>query len=552
MRLVTPEEMRRIEEWAIKALGLPGMVLMENAGLRAAEVAGRMLAGADGKTVLVFAGKGNNGGDGCVIARHLINRGAVVWVGLLAEPGEFRGDAAANLQVLEKMIERDRLFVVTAERLPEVERLAGGVHLIVDAIFGTGLSGAVRGLAASVIELLNASGRPVMAVDIPSGLNGGNGRVEGTAVRATATVTFGAVKIGLVLHPGAEYAGAVYLADIGMPDSWTGDPDQLDQALDNQALIGRAPATYLITDRLVRDLLPPRPDDSHKGAFGHVLVAGGSGGMSGSVAIAGQAALRSGAGLVTVGAPSGLQPVLAAKLTEEMTVGLPETPGHLLLPAAARSILEQAGRYTVIVVGPGMGTGDDPAGFLKELLEGLAPGGPGALVIDADGLNILAARGQEFKTAVQNLSDRLGGRVVLTPHPGEMARLMGLSTAEVQRDRLGMARCAAGDWRVTVILKGSRTVIADPGGRAYINLTGNAGMATAGMGDLLAGVVGGLLAQGLGPAAASLAAVFLHGAAGDLAAEEIGPAGIVAGDLLPRLPRVIAGLVKGNDEKRSE
>ncbi len=529
MKLVTPEEMRRIEEWAIKGLGLPGIVLMENAGLRAAEVAGRMLAGADGKTALVFAGKGNNGGDGCVIARHLINRGAVVWVVLLAEPGEFRGDAAANLHVLEKLIEPDRLFVVTAERLPEVERLAGGAHLIVDALFGTGLSGAVHGLAASVIELINASGRPVLAVDIPSGVNGGNGQVEEPAVRATATVTFGAVKIGLVLHPGAEYAGAVYLADIGMPDSWTGDP-----------------ATCLITDRLVRNLLPPRPDDSHKGAFGHVLVAGGSQGMSGSVAIAGQAALRSGAGLVTVGAPFGLQPVLAAKLTEEMTVGLPETPGHFLLPAAARSILEQAGRYTVVVVGPGMGTGDNPAGFLKELLEGLnllankpASEAP-ALVIDADGLNILAARGQEFKTVMQNLSDRLRGRVVLTPHPGEMARLMGLSTAEVQRDRLGMARRAASDWRATVILKGSRTVIADPGGQAYINITGNAGMATAGMGDLLAGVVGGLLAQGLGPTEAALAAVFLHGAAGDLAAEEIGPAGIVAGDLLPRLPRVIA------------
>ncbi|MGE5576998.1 MAG: NAD(P)H-hydrate dehydratase [Syntrophothermus sp.] len=551
MKLVTPEQMRRIEDWAIKDLGLPGIVLMENAGLRAAEVAGRIMAGVDGKTVLVFVGKGNNGGDGCVIARHLINRGAVVWVGLLADPGEFRGDAATNLGILQKIIDPERLFMATPERFSEAGRLAANADLIVDAIFGTGLSGPVRGLAASVIELINGSGRPVLAVDIPSGLNGANGQAPGPVVRATATVTFGAVKLGLMLHPGAEYAGAIYLADIGMPVGWAGDP---------------ALTCHLVTGSLVRGRLPRRPANSHKGIFGHVLVVGGSGGMSGSVAMAGQAALRSGAGLVTVGVPAGLQSVLAAKLTEEMTIGLPETPRQTLAPAAARVILEQAARFDVLVVGPGMGVEETGSAFLRELLEGLsgvsgkpasgntsgqpAQGGPSSgkpatLVIDADGLNTLAAGRQEFKSLVQNLSERLAHRVVLTPHPGEMARLMELSVAEVQQDRVAVARRAAGEWRATVVLKGSRTVIADPDGQVYINITGNAGMASAGMGDVLAGVVGGLSAQGLGSTEAAVAAVFLHGAAGDLAAEEIGPAGIVAGDLLPRLPRAIAQLIKG-------
>ncbi|GAW92520.1 NAD(P)H-hydrate dehydratase [Calderihabitans maritimus] len=515
MKLVTAEEMKRLDQLASSAYHVPSIVLMENAGLRVVEVISRHFQGkVRGKRIAIFAGKGNNGGDGLVVARHLMNAGAEVQVFMLARTEDLKGDAAANLQILQKM--KARIYCITEERhLQRVDIVLLYTDLVVDAIFGTGFKGAAMGLPARVIQLINERGKPVVAVDLPSGLEADTGKVLGPCIQARYTVTFALPKLGLILEPGAQYVGELIVADISIPNS----------------LIEGQPLKHnLITEEWCRSLLPRRKPWGHKGDFGHVFVIGGSPGMTGAVVLAGEAALRSGAGLVTVGVPRSLNPVIEEKLTEVMSKPLAETEGKVISVEALPQIEAFLEKVSVVAVGPGMSTDFAPVNMVRQLILRLSV----PAVIDADGLNALAGKVDILKEAKVPL--------VITPHPGEMARLTGMAVDEVQDNRVHVARKAAEEWGVVVVLKGAKTVVASPSGEIFINPSGNVGMATGGSGDVLTGVISGLIAQGMQVLEAAVVGTFIHGKAGDEAVQEKGRMGLVAGDIIDRLPEVLKGM----------
>ncbi|HHW14128.1 MAG TPA: NAD(P)H-hydrate dehydratase [Firmicutes bacterium] len=536
MRLVTPAEMRALELQAESDYGVSPLVMMENAGARAAEVALGMLGAAAGPAVVV-AGRGANGGDGFVVARHLAGRGKAVEVFLVGQEADLRGEAAVNYGILQRMAAEGSLTVapITDETgLLALEEALRAAALVVDALFGTGLRGAVTGLPLEVIRRINRAGRPVLSLDVPSGVDAATGRLPGAegeaageAVRATATVTFGLPKLGLYLFPGAECVGRLTVAELGLPPSLLRDA---------------ALRTWLATDASLRWTLPRRLPEAHKGTFGHALLVGGSPGLTGAVALAGEAALRAGAGKVTVAVPCSLNPILEAKLTEVMSLPLPETEEQTVSPGAARHLLAWAARCQAVGVGGGLGVSDSSSDFLRDFLAGLKL----PVVVDADALRLMALRPELFREILAGL----GQPAVLTPHPGEMAALMGLSIEAVQRYRVDAAREVAQSWQVILVLKGARTLIATPSGELAVNPTGNPGLATGGTGDVLTGVITSLLAQGMEPFAAAVAGVYLHGLAGDLAAEEAGQAGLTAGDVVRWLPRTIRRVLEGSEGSR--
>ncbi len=524
MRLVTAEEMREIDQRAMREFGIPGVVLMENAGLRVVEVIlERFWEGrARGRKALVLAGPGNNGGDGLVVARHLFNRGAEVKVFLTAPPDAYGGDAGVNLAAARAF---GVPLEVAAGSSPSFRAVLASTDIVVDALFGTGFRGAPAEPVAGLIREVNASGKPVVAVDLPTGLEANTGRVPGECIRARVTVTFGLPKLGLYLEPGRSFAGEVVVGDISLPPALR-RPDE--------------GSFFLIGAEMVARLLPPRLPEHHKGSYGHALVLGGFPGYTGAVVLAGSAALRSGAGLVTVGVPASLYPIVASKLTEAMARPLAEGPRGGLSPGALEELAGLLERVSAVAVGPGLGQEPETGEFLRLLLQRLRV----PVVLDADALNLLA-RAPDLLTAPE-LADRR--RLwVLTPHPGEMGRLLGKSPEEVQRDRLEAARASAREWGAVVVLKGAATLVATPAGRTYVNPTGNPGLATGGTGDVLAGLIAGLLAQGLAPEEAACAGVYVHGLAGDRVAAARGMAGMVAGDLLGEIPLVLRDLyILGN------
>jgi NAD(P)H-hydrate epimerase len=521
LRVVTAAEMREIDRRATAEYGISGLVLMENAGFRVFECARRVLGELEGKLVVVLAGKGNNGGDALVAARHLVQHGAQVRVILDGDPAVVTGDAGVNLEIWRRL--GQRLYLLQDRNGIQVLQLAlMQADLVVDGLYGTGFKGGVRDRARRAVEAINEVGKPVIAVDIPSGVEADTGAVRGVAVRADHTVTFGLPKLGLVLEPGASYAGELHVVDISLPRALLEAPD------------GR----YLLTAALVRNWLPARARDAHKGRFGHVLVVAGARGMLGAACLAAKAATRSGAGLVTLAVPRSLQETAAGFQAEIMTLGLPETGAGTLNRAAREQIEEYLGRVTVLALGPGLSTHPETAELVRELLPGVRI----PCVLDADGLNAFGMKDRGTGAAAPEIEGGFPpGRphaapLVITPHPGEMARLLGSRVTDVQADRLGTAERAAGEWRCTLVLKGARTLVAAPGGPTYINPTGNPGMATGGSGDVLTGMIAGLMAQGLAPKQAAAAAAYLHGRAGDLAAAERGQAPLLAGDLLEKLP----------------
>ncbi|NPV69523.1 MAG: NAD(P)H-hydrate dehydratase [Firmicutes bacterium] len=562
MKLVTAAQMRDIDSWAINQVGVPGPVLMENAGRCVVSATAAMLGGLRGTRVAVLCGKGNNGGDGFVVARHLSNHGCRVTVYVVGGSDGIKGDALTNLQALTRVLEQAhpatgpggallRLVDLSSpeETAATLSRELAGFDLLIDALLGTGFSGEPREPVASAIGAINAArasghtgrrggrGDPrVLAVDVPSGLDSTTGQASGPCVKADVTVTFGYPKAGLVIFPGADYAGEVLVGDIGIP--------------------GGGPALGVrvetVEPAVVASWLGARKRDSHKGAYGRVLVVAGSSGMTGAAALAAGAACRAGAGLVTAGVPESLAPVMEAKLTEAMKLALPEAaepveerepvetaaagPGRVTLSrAAAGPIVEFCRDASVLAYGPGISVTAETRALTSKLLSTIEI----PLVLDADALNCLGGR--------RDLEVRQWPTVI-TPHPGEMARLAGISTAEVQRDRLGVATEFARASGAVVVLKGARTVIASPDGRVFINLTGNPGMATGGMGDVLTGAIAALIAQGLPPFEAAAAGVFLHGLAGDIAADQAGEAGILAGDVLRNLPTARAITCRMDDD----
>jgi NAD(P)H-hydrate epimerase len=513
--LATAAEMRRADRSATERYGVPSLLLMENAGRGATDALERVLGPVRGRRIAVVCGKGNNGGDGFVVARHLIGRGARVTAWLVGRAGDVQGDARVNLDALQRAGES----VTEAAEAdgPAFGRLRaelGAADVVVDALLGTGVRGAATGSIAAAIEAVNAAaaaGRPVCALDLPSGLPSDGEVPAGPVVRARVTVTFGLPKLGLVLPAGAAHAGRVEIADLGIPREWLGEgiPTALLEAADARAA------------------LPLRSTDAHKGSYGHLLVVAGSVGRTGAAVLACLGALRVGTGLVTCATPASQQPVVAAQLPEPMTEPLPETAARTLSAKAVERVVELLSRMDAVALGPGVGLDPETRAAVRTLVRDAER----PMVVDADALTALAGR--------PGLCREAPAPRLLMPHPGEAARLLGCSIAEVQKDRIASARRLAAESGAVVALKGAGTVVASPDGRAMLNPTGNPGMATGGTGDVLTGVAGGLLAQGVAPAAALSAAVYLHGLAGDLVAEARGEAGLVAGDVADAIPAAI-------------
>jgi NAD(P)H-hydrate epimerase len=519
--VLSAEEMRSADRRTIEQIGLPGAVLMENAGAAVAAAIQERFPAA--RRVLILCGKGNNGGDGYVVARRLLDRKPTVL--LFAARSEIAGHAALHLGALEQSggsvteVRDAQAWAAHRHRLLEAD-------LVVDALLGTGLSNAPQGLLADVIGELAVAhaerGVPVVAVDIPSGLPSDGGDVPWATAAATLTVTFAAPKWGHVVAPACNRVGELRVADIGIP---------------RRVLEETGTQLWLLEDEDAACAFPPREPAAHKGAFGHVLIVAGGLGKTGAAVLAGTAALRAGAGLVTVATPEPALPIVAAGRPELMTEPLPVDADGGLSAAAIERVLALAQGKDAVALGPGLGQAESTRRFVFEVVRQAAF----PLVVDADGLNCLAPGG-----ARSGLSAALPRRAptVLTPHPGEMARLVGLTTEDVQRRRVEVARRLAHDARACVALKGQRTVVASAEGRTAINPTGNAGMATGGTGDVLTGMIGALLARGLDPWLATSAAVYLHGRAGDLAVARVGLTSLAALDLIDALPDALATLTR--------
>ena len=510
MKIVSAEQMREIDRQCAE-LGLSTEILMENAGLAVAREARNLLQGATGRSVLVLAGPGNNGGDGLVAARWLSDWGARVRVYLYRR----RSEGDRNLELLQRR--GVACADLPSEPPEEFARALSSADLIIDALFGTGklrpLGEEVRRVLEQIRKAREARRRLIiLAVDLPSGLDADTGAIDPACLTADVTVTLGYPKLGHFLFPGAERVGRLQVADIGIPPA-----------------LAEEVRTELLTVEEVKASLPPRPPGANKGTFGRVLVVAGSINYIGAAYLACEGAMRVGAGLVTLATPRSLQPILASKLTEVTYLPLPEVEPGLLHPEAAGAVKEQLPNYDALLLGCGLGQSSGARALVESLLPTSLP-----TVIDADGLNLLSQR--------PHFWERLGDRVVLTPHPGEMARLTGLAIPEIQRTRPAIALEQAAKWRAVVVLKGAHSVVASPEGWAKISPFANAGLASAGTGDVLSGAIGGLLAQGLLPFEAACCGVYLHGLAGELVREELGEAGMVASDLLPQLPRAIKEL----------
>ncbi|VUZ84830.1 carbohydrate kinase [Candidatus Methylomirabilis lanthanidiphila] len=514
VHVVTAGQMRELDRRATEEYGIPSLLLMENAGLQAVLELERAFPRVTQCRVAVVCGKGNNGGDGFVAARHLFNRGVAVEVVLLARQTETKGDAGTNLEIIRKLGVPIR-EATTGQTLQASRYVVERADVVVDAILGTGTTGPATGLFADAIELLNGCGKPIVALDIPSGLNSDEGVIPGPCIKALFTVTFGLPKRGVILYPAASCAGRVVTADIGLPRQLLSD-----SLLD----------VSLVQAEDLAGALPPRDPNAHKGTYGHVLVLAGSPGKTGAAAMCAVSALRIGTGLVTLALPESLNDAMEAKLTEVMTEPLPETGERTVAFAALDRILELMKGKRVVAIGPGLSTYPETA----ELVRTVVHASEAQFVVDADGINALGPNLEMLRT--------LSCPPILTPHPGELARLLGIDRDEVVRNRIPIAQKVATSFGVYLVLKGARTLIANPEGHVAINMTGNAGMATGGTGDVLTGLIAGLLAQGVSADLATRAAVYLHGLAGDLAAEAVGQEAMVASDVIAQVPEAIRQL----------
>jgi len=524
MRVLNTRQMRDADRRTIEEIGIPSIVLMENAGRQA--VAAMEAAYDDLATsqVGVLCGRGNNGGDGFVVARTLVQRGVDVGVFLLGSVSEISGDARINLEVLGR-IGLTVVEITTAQEWELHFTEISECDLVVDAILGTGFRGQLSGLLETVVADVNALGVPIVSIDLPTGVSADTHVVDGTAIEASMTVTLGAPKIPLVFPPADSRGGDVVIADIGIPYP-------VFEELDGAYL-------EILTRERMREIVPARVADSHKGDFGRVLVVAGSNGRTGAAHLSAVGALRSGAGLVTIATPRSCVPVIAAMAPEYMTEGLDETASGTIDYGAIDRVLDI--KADVIAVGPGLGQAPSTSAFVHALLE--RAGVP--LVLDADALNA-------FVGEPERLMGRDGVDVIITPHPGEMARLLNTSIERVQSDRLKHAREFAAAHKVHVVLKGHRTVIAGPDGRTFVNLTGNAGMATGGTGDLLTGMLAAWFAQLLDAEAACKLAVYLHGTAGDLAEADEGEVALIATDIAARLGDAVLELTARRKTPPSE
>ena len=507
MKVCTCAQMRKIDADAMRLGGVPGVVLMENAALACVYELEKI--GVLDKKIAIFCCKGNNGVDGFAIARHLHHRGALVTVYLVCGD-EYKGDALINYEIIKRMG-----LNITAVCDEYADMYAAMADIIVDAIFGTGIKGTVSGTAATVINAINNSGVYTLSVDIPSGISGDTGEVCGVCVNADKTVTFGAYKVGMLMYPAYEHTGEIIVSDISIPQN----------IIDSQGI------KINVTDKAAAaQMMPKRYENSHKGDYGKVLVIGGSTGMTGAPAMSAQAALVSGAGLVTAAVPESLNPIMEVKLTEAMTVPLKDNNGTLSA-ACTDTITEYIKKADAVLFGPGIGRGAD----IRVILENILEKSEAPVIIDADGLNALAEDISILKKAKCD--------VILTPHTVEMSRISKKSPDEIENDRLGVSAAFAAENNVTLILKGHRTAVTASDGKQYINITGNSGMATGGSGDVLAGMLAAFAARGLAADKAAALAVYLHGAAGDIARDKLGADSVTACSIIDNIPYAIQDIL---------
>jgi len=521
MRVVTAEQMRWMDSRTIQSFGLPGRVLMECAGRGAAQLLFDVADDVAGKRVGVLAGGGNNGGDGFVIARCLAQNKVAVFVYLMAARSRVSGDAAVNLELLDKL--GVPVIELTADRFDTCRSEMGSMDCWVDAMLGTGLNAPVRGFYKDVIEFVNRAAKPVVAVDIASGVYSDTGQIGGAAIRAAATATFAFAKPGHFLYPGAACRGKLRVIDIGIP----------------YVVARQQPADHHLIDMPgMHALSRQRPPDAHKGLAGHVLVIAGSPGKTGAAVMSAQSAMRAGAGLVTLGVPEALRPVVEPMAIESMTVGLAQTERGELAADAMADIVSMIDDKACLAIGPGIGT----AAATRQLVTQLIGSVKTAMVIDADGLNCLAQ--------TPDWHQSVSAPLVLTPHPGEMARLMDCSIDRIQTDRIGGARRGARRFNCVLALKGAPTIVAGPDGAVRINTSGNSGMAGGGMGDVLTGIIAGLIAQGYGPMDAACLAAYAHGLAADGLQQQNRPVGFLATEVMAAVPDALGRIFAGQPRER--
>ncbi|MDR3584012.1 MAG: NAD(P)H-hydrate dehydratase [Desulfosporosinus sp.] len=515
MRVVSAEQMRQIEERAIHQYGIPSLLLMENAAWAVVEEIRRHLhkegmADVSGRKAVILVGRGNNGGDGLAVARHLVFQGMDVTVFLFAGLEELKGDAALNLRLFQGTA--GKCFVIEGEKQRRLTRLAlAQADIVVDALYGIGLRGALPSLIEEYVDEVNGSSRWVISIDIPSGVEANTGKVYRTAIRARTTVTFGLPKWGLFLGEGPNYSGRVVVDPISIPEAY---------------FIDEGISTFVLTDEDAYNMLPVRQLKGHKGTHGKGILVAGSKGMSGAAVLAGRGALRSGIGLLQIVTPQGIAKEVDACITEATVWS---APGDDCLNGEAWPvILKQAEKAQALAVGPGLAQNPQFVTVLEEILGNI--GCP--VVLDADALNLAA-----LDPGLLGLRNGLGP-LILTPHPGEMARLCGCSVEDIESNRLDIAVAKAVEWAAVVVLKGSVTIIASPDGRAFFNPTGNPGLGTGGTGDVLTGSILAWLAQGVTPLEAACLGVYLHGKAADDLATEYGWSGFTALEVADRLPKV--------------
>lgn len=508
MQLLTGSQMRELERRYIECIGMPSISLMENAASMLSQSIENEYKGLKNTKIVIVAGKGNNGGDTLAAYRHLVNKGANVRVFLLCEKDEIKGDAKINLDILLKL-EVDIICPTHINFIEEIEKAILNADIIIDGIFGTGFKGQPSGLIAQVIALINAVNNFTVSVDLPSGLDADTGMVSGVCVVANLTVTFGFPKVGLIIHPGCEYTGKLKVVDIGIIKGYE----------ENLGI-------YLIDNELARSILPARTENSNKGTYGKALIITGSKGMAGAGCLCGKAFLRSGAGLAYLCVPESMANIYNSSFVEGVIRPLKDEDGYL-----SDMVIDEIKMFSkdmdVVVIGPGIGTKDGVKRLVKKVITDLTC----QLVIDADALNCISDDVEILK--------RANKPVIITPHPGEMARLLGITVTEVQNNRIDITRCFSTKYGTITILKGSRTIISTADGELYINCTGNSGMATAGTGDVLAGIVAGLLAQKVKPVDAAVLGVYLHGVAGDIGSREKTQYSLIASDLIEFLPSSI-------------
>ncbi len=523
MYLVKSREMQEMDRETIESFGIPGRVLMENAGRGTFKMIVDLFPAIAEKKVCILCGRGNNGGDGFVVARYLMEKGVKTDIFLLSSRDRLKGDARANMGLVEKLCalkesgDKKNKIIQIPDREAFLKFKNRMVHndLFVDGIFGTGLNSDVRGFFREIIDLVNESHKPVISIDIPSGLNADTGKPCGVSIKAFATASFAFAKPGHILYPGNEFTGKLKIIDIGIP-GFIAEKKPL--------------ALYLTEKKMVKSFFIPRSSQAHKGNFGHLLIIAGSTGKTGAAALASNAAMACGTGLVTLGVPESLNSVMEPQTTETMTFPLYEKKKGFLSEQAFDQIIELARGKTAMAIGPGIGTEQDTGVLVKKLIQTIDI----PIIIDADALNLIADSPEILKEKK--------APVILTPHPGEMARLAHSSSAEIQNSRFESAKNFAVQFGVILVLKGAGTITAMPDGRAFICTKGNAGMAAGGMGDVLTGMISGFTAQGLSCEKAAIAGPYIHGICGDSIARARGDFGFTASNIIGIIPETIYGI----------